>query len=101
MPGGTFASDALFYWIRTTVSHPLHGMYVNTHPYSCTLEQTLCESDNGTTCLGRQTLSDLYITFEAPTVDNAHRVPASIPVIKVEKSVNKKLKYGQEVKMMY
>ena len=36
--GGSFQSDALFYWIRTSVSHQFHGMFINQHPYSCTLE---------------------------------------------------------------
>lgn len=52
MPGGSFESDALFYWIRTKVDHQMHGMFVNPNPFSCTLVQTLCEvlSDSSTAC---------------------------------------------------
>ena len=100
MPGGaSFVSDALFYWMRTNVEHKLIKM-TSPNPFSCTLEQKLCVTKNGSTCDSSiASLAEIFITFTAAV--DGKGVPTDSPTIKINEPVNKYSKHDTKFKLMY
>ena len=84
--GATVLLKDIHYWLRTTKTFPLHGMYQNPNPFSCTLQQTLGETTSGTSFDGPRLLSDLYITFNTPNTNN---VATAIPSLTISTTVNR------------
>lgn len=109
----SFASDALFHWMREKKTYPMQGAFTNPHPFSCNLSEMLGEIKQDLT--GNAALdsngkeqwdttrpnSDLFIKLDGAG-------SGTTPSITVDSAVNKffndgkgSTHNGNEILMMY